>query len=321
VVATAFLAAQNTLAVSSAGELFQLDQTSTVAGFYVRKFKANSSVLTADGNFLLPAASWSAPMAISYDDTTSTVDIVGVFFDVNGNSVGGITRPSGQPLGTATKNGYGGTTQPGNNYFLGYSTSHNFSTPNPITMGSQPSSLAVGTIGTETQALVLSRNGAVTLWRWSLSGSSPEASVPLAGITPSSTVQAANPTAGGWQVAYANTGPSAGTVTVLSTPDNYVTVANATTMQTGKNATLTAGIWNQIASDNVHGTFILASANPQTASTQGSTTTFVSVNPSTGVVTPLTSKSTLLAAGFAVSADGNWLYICSRSACETQPNQ
>jgi hypothetical protein len=188
-------------------------------------------------------------------------------------------------------------------------------------MGSQPSSLAVGTVGTETQALVLSRNGTVTLWRQSLSGSSPEGSVSLAGITPISTVQAANPIAGGWQVVYANTGPAVGTVAVLSTPDNYVTFVNAMTMQPTKNATLTAGIWNQIASDNVHGTFILASANPQTASTQGSTTTFASVNPSTGVVTPLTSKSTLLAAGFAVSADGNWLYICSRSACETQPNQ
>jgi hypothetical protein len=330
VVATAFLAAQNTLAVSEAGELFQLDQTkTTVTGdtafyFYVYKFKANgSTTLTADENFSMGL--FFLPFGISYDDTTSVVDIGGSFYDANGNLKGGFgesTSTTGPLLGTATRNGYGASTQPASNNFFGYPTSGN-PTVTPITMGCQPSSLRVGTVSTETDALVLSRDCAVTLWKQSLSGSTPESSMPLTGITPSSTVWASNAVAGGWQVAYAETGPAVGTVAILSTPDAIIDFASATTMKESPNpATLAGlGIPTQIASDGTHGTFIVAFANPQTAKTTSSTTTFASVNPTTGTVTALKSTSALLAAGFAVSADGNWLYVCSRSACEMQPNQ
>jgi hypothetical protein len=326
-VATAFLAAQNTLAVSATGELYQMDQTETTVGggitYYIRKFKANDGALTTDGNF--PFATPYLISGISYDNTTNTVDIDGTFDDVNGNRTGGalgLNRSAGLPLGTATRNGYGATTQPSTNEFFGYPIS-GYPNATIINLGNQPSSLAVGTVGTETDAFVLCRDGAVALWKTSLSSSTTATSVPLTGITPINTVQATNPTAGGWQVVYAETGPAAGTIAVLSTPDAVIDFVNAATMKESSNpATLTNdGIPVQIASDDVHGNFIVAFAHPQTATITASSTTFVRVDPTTGAVTTLTSTSTMFASGFAVSPDGNWLYVCSLSACETQPNQ
>ncbi len=326
-VATAFLAAQNTLAVSATGELYQLDQTRTATGYYVRNFTASDATLTAvgSGDIQLPTIWVIPPMGISYDNATNLIVVGQNFFNLSGANVGGIATPSGSglPLGTVAKNGYGALTQPGSNNFFQYPIANGVQSPAAVNPCNQPSSLAVGIVGTETDAFVLCRGNSPALWKVSLSSSSSGSSVPLTGIMPINTVQASNPDAGGWQVAYAEAGPAAATVAILSTPDAVVEFVNTTTMQVSSSpATLTGdGIPVQIVSDDVHGNFIVAFVHPQTSTTNASNTTFARVNPTNGAVTTLISTSAKMPSGFAVSADGNWLYICSLSACETQPNQ
>jgi len=311
----------NTLAVSAGGELFQLDQARNLAQYneYIDKFKANGATITPNGSFQLPDQ-FIIRHSIAYDDTTNLLLVDCTAYDAAGNWTDGCTGTvSGVATGTAAKNGLGATTWPSSNSLLTYPIGNALQNTSAITVGLQPSAVAVGTVGAETDALVFSRDGTPTLWNYSLPGLVSRGETPLPGITPISTVQAPNPLMGGWQISYAEKGTAKGTAAVLSTPDSLLVFVNATTMKETISVPLAStnlGVPFRIAYDTTHGNFVVAFADQPNALTR-----FASINPSTGAITNMTSTSTLLAVGFAVSADGNYLYVCNRDVCETQPNK
>ena len=98
------------------------------------------------------------------------------------------------------------------------------------------------------------------------------------------TLWASNPIAGGWHVAVFDSGPAVGTVAMLSTADRLLTFFNASTLAITKQVTLT-GIPFRMAKDLTHGSVVIALVDQADV-----LTTFVSVNATTGVITPLTSN-------------------------------
>ncbi len=321
----AFLGNQNVLAVSASGELFFLDQaqgqdvTSGGKNGYVRKYKPAG---TPDGSFYVG----SLFNSIAVDDKTGIVLADGWDYDESGNDNDTPIPqnvPQGPIMAVAAENGYGCFVQPSINSASCYDlTGGAFSMPPVQTasnLGSQPWSIAMGTFGSETDAFVFSRNGTPSLYKVRASDAYVEGSVVLPGITPESTVQNQNPVAGGWQVVVFDSGPDAGLVAVLSTPDDLLVFVNASTMQVAGSLTL-SGIPFRIAADQTDGTVIVAYANPQSA-----TTTYSSVNPGSEgtnpVNTPLTSTDTLLSVGLQVSADGTSIYSGQRNQLDLRSNQ
>lgn len=72
----------------------------------------------------------------------------------------------------------------------------------------------------------------------------------------------------------------------------------------------------RITADVTHGAVIVAYADLANA-----TTTYTSVNASSGTVTPPLNTSSLLSVGLAVSSDGTNLYSAQRNQIEVKPNQ
>ena len=175
----------------------------------------------------------------------------------------------------------------------------------------------MGVFGTETDAVVYSRND-TTLWEINVSGGMVlKGSVQIPGVTSYATLQATKPFTGGWQVNVLDSGPATGNVAMLSTADQLLTFVNTSTISVTKQVTLT-GIPFRMAKDLTHGTVIIAFVDQANVRT-----TFASVNVATGAVTQLTSVTPagLLAVGLAVSADGTKIYACQRAQCVVLPNQ
>jgi hypothetical protein len=134
-------------------------------------------------------------------------------------------------------------------------------------------------------------------------------------LLPLSTVQAANSVAGGWLIVVFDSGPASGTIAVLSTYDQLLLLLNESTWKVTDSVKL-SGTPFRIVADTTNGKVIFAYANPASA-----TTTYASVNASSGAVTPLTSTSSLLSVGFAVSADCTKIYSSQRSQMDVKSNQ
>jgi hypothetical protein len=324
----AFLGAQNYLATSSSGELYFLDQAQGAAtgqNGYVRKYKADG---TADGS--CQAVSLGHSNAV--DDKTGYLLIDGEIYNPSGsNSTSGACDamdtpnpqglPSGKVMAVAANNGYAGLVQPANNSASFYDmTAGVNSQPTVVTasnLGDHPEEIAMGTFGGETDAFVVSLNGTPSLYKVRASDAytGEEPALALTGITPLSTVQAANPVAGGWQIVVFDSGPASGTIAVLSTYDKLLLLINESTWQITKSVTL-SGTPFRIVADTTNGKVIVAYANPTSV-----TTTYAAVDASSGTVTPLTSTSSLLSVGLAVSADGTKIYSSQRNQMDVEPNQ
>ncbi|MDP9049821.1 MAG: hypothetical protein M3O31_03730 [Acidobacteriota bacterium] len=188
-----------------------------------------------------------------------------------------------------------------------------FNTSSPF--GSQPWSIWMTVIGGKTIALVSSRDGSPTLWEFNVSGGNPilTLSLSLPGITPVSSITTI---AGGWQLTGFTKGPAAGIAAYLSTRDNKLLLVNATTMSfVGSPITLPGFPW-WIASDETNGKFIVASID-----TVHQTTTFASVNPTSGLVTPILGTAPFVATGVRVSPDGTTIIAVQGRLKAFIPNQ
>jgi len=323
----AFLGARNDLATSSSGELFFLDQAQGAPSGqngYVRKYKADG---TADGKFFVGALFHS----IAVDGTTGNVLVDADDYDEDG----GTTVPLATQLASldqggavAAENGYGCFTQPDNNSASCYDLVGGLVAAPVCTasnLGNYPDPIAMGTFGTETDAFVVSLNDAPTpllhMVRASDAYTGEEPALALKGITPMSQVQAANSSAGGVQVVVFDSGPASGIIAVLSTYDNLLLLVDKSTWKITASVKVTgmsgvSGTPFRIVADTADGAVIVAYANPASA-----TTTYSSVSAASGTVTPLTSSSSLLSVGLAVSSDGTKLYSGQRNQLQVENNQ
>jgi hypothetical protein len=231
--------------------------------------------------------------------------------------------PSGKVMAVAAKNGSAGLVQPANNSASFYDmTAGVNSQPTVVTasnLGNHPEEIGIGVFGGETDAFVVSLNDTPSPLlhqvRASDAYTGEEPALALTGITPLSTVQAANAVAGGWQIAVFDSGPASGTIAVLSTYDKLLLLINKSTWKITDSVKL-SGTPFRIAMDVTNGKVIVAYANPASV-----TTTYAAVDASSGTVTPLTSTSSLLSVGLAVSADGTKIDSSQRNQMDVEPNQ
>jgi hypothetical protein len=311
------LGAQNYCAASASGEIFCLDQaqglfSTSAQNGYVRKYKADG---TADGSFLV-----GAHKSIAVDDKTGNVLVDGGDFDENGaQTVPGVaSAPAGAVSGNAADNGYGCVAQPSNNSASCYDlVGGNIIVPlaTATGLGNHPESIAMGTFGVETDAFVVSVDGTPSLYKVRASDAytGEEPALALPGITPMSSLP--NVVTGGWQVVVFDSGSASGTAAVLSTYDHLLVLVNTSTWTVTKSVSL-SGTPFRIATDVANGRIIVAYANPANA-----TTTYDAVDALSGVVTPLSSTSSLLSVGLVVSSDGTKLYSSQRNQLEVKQAQ
>jgi hypothetical protein len=303
----AFVGNQNTLAQSASGEMYQLDQAQGApAGQngFVRIFNPNG---TGNGSFPVGALA----NGIAFADTTGQVLVsyprgpVIMFDPTTGmavNTAGVTFAPS---IGVATKNGLGCATEPVQGNLSCFVVSLNLFNPPFISVasGNQPWSLAMATLGTETEAVVYSRES-TEIRRYSVVdlNDSPritlKGAITLSGITAADQLPAG---AGGWQLVTFNSGAASGTAAFLSQFDKILVFIDLNTMTERTRVTL-QGIPFRIAADETHARAIVAFADVTAGLTR-----FSSVDVATGTVTKLTSTSALLTTGLAVSADGGSL--------------
>jgi hypothetical protein len=304
----AFVGNQNTLALSAGGEMYQLDQAQGApAGQngFVRTFNPNG---TGNGSFLVGALA----NGIAFGDTTGQVLVsypggpVVMYDPTTGmavNTAGVTFAPS---VGVATKNGLGCATEPVQGNLSCFVVSLNLFNPpfRSVAAGNQPWSLAMVTLGAETDAVVYSRES-TEIRRYSVVdlNDSPritlKGAVTLSGITAADQLQAG--VGGGWQVVTFNSGAASGTAAFLSQFDKILVFIDLNTMTELTRVTL-QGIPFRIAADETHARAIVAFADVTAGLTRLS-----SVDVVTGTVTKLTSTSALLTTGLAVSADGGSL--------------
>jgi hypothetical protein len=314
-----FLGAQNYCVASASEELFCLDQaqglfaTSAQNG-YIRKYKADGTV---DGSFLVGAICHS----IAVDGKTGVVVIDGGTIKQDGTPTNIIPAggSSGAVMAVAADNGYVGLVQSTNNSASFYDvTGGSGSTPTVVTatgLGNHPAAIAMATIGVETDAYVVSVNGTPSLYKVRASDAytGEEPALALPGITPMSSMP--NVVTGGWQVVVFDSGSGLGTAAVLSTYDHLLVLVNTSTWAVTKSVSL-SGTPFRIATDTANGRIIVAYANPANA-----TTTYDAVDALSGVVTPLSSTSSLLSVGLVVSSDGTKLYSSQRNQLEVKQAQ
>jgi hypothetical protein len=304
----AFVGNQNTLALSPGGEMYQLDQAQGApAGQngFVRTFNPNG---TGSGSFLVGALA----NGIAFGDTTGQVLVsypggpVVMYDPTTGmavNTAGVTFAPS---VGVATKNGLGCATEPVQGNLSCFVVSLNLFNPpfRSVAAGNQPWSLAMVTLGAETDAVVYSRES-TEIRRYSVVdlNDSPRITLTgaatLSGITAAALLQAG--VGGGWQVVTFNSGPASGTAAFLSQFDKILVFIDLNTMTELTRVTL-QGIPFRIAADETHARAVVAFADVTAGLTR-----FSSVDVVTGTVTKLTSTSALLTTGLAVSADGGSL--------------
>ncbi len=208
----AFLGSRNQCATSASGEIFCIDPTQSASSStngYVRKYKSDG---TADGSF------YSGPAySIAVDNKTGDVLLDGNDYDENGNDSDVPVPeniPPGMIMAVAAENGYCCFTQPSNNY---ESSNNSVSCYNlaaasfggvpvvsALNLGNNPEPIAMGTFGSETDALVVSVNDASSFHLHKVRAldayAGEEPALALPGTTPESAVVAANITAGGAQV-------------------------------------------------------------------------------------------------------------------------
>jgi len=310
----AFVGNQNTLVLSASGEMYQLDQAQGApAGQngFVRTFNPNG---TGNGSFLVGALA----NGIAFADTTGQVLVsypggpVVMYDPTTGmavNTAGVTFAPS---VGVATKSGLGCATEPVQGNLSCFVVSLNLFNPpfRSVAAGNQPWSLAMVALGTETDAVVYSRES-TEIRRYSVMdlNDSPlitlKGAVTLSGITAADQLQAG--VGGGWQVVTFNSGAASGTAAFLSQFDKILVFIDLNTMTELTRVTL-QGIPFRIAADETHARAIVAFADVTAGLTR-----FSSVDVVTGTVTKLTSTSALLTTGLAVPADGGSLDGAMRS--------
>ncbi len=309
-----FIGNQNMLAVSPSGELNFLERSTGVIWQYKGDGTPDGSITASRGNGITVDDKTDH---IFWDQSVNTVGLATVA--VVGGGAGGIGDVGDSGMGISAKNGNGCVAEPIVNYFSCFSIPQiitSFPPFNSVTLGNQPFSVAMGLFGTETDAFVFSRDGTPTLWKVNVSGGMIiSASQPIPGVTSWTTLQTNSFAGGGWQVAVFDKGPASGTVAVLSTADNLLTFFDASSMRITNQVTLT-GLPFRIAADMTNGNLIVAYADQAKV-----LTTFMKVNPLTGVATSLMSTTPLLAVGFQISFDGKNIYACQRAQCAVLANQ
>lgn len=310
----AFVGDQNTLALSGSGALYQLDQAqgapSGQNGF-VRIFNAAG---TGTGSFQVGAPA----NAITFADNTAQVLIdypggpVVMYDPVSGTAVNTAGVTFAPSVGVANANGLGCVTNPVQGDLSCFVVSVNAFNPPFIAVaaGAEPWSLAMTTLGTQTDAVVYSRQSTeVRLYSVvNLTGApriTLKGSLVLAGLTPAA--QLAGDVTGGWQLVTLDSGALAGTAAVLSQFDRLLVFVDLNTIAELRRVTL-QGLPFRIAADATHAAVIVAFADVAAGLTR-----FATVDPATGSLTALTSTSTLLTTGLTVSADGASLQGAMRS--------
>jgi hypothetical protein len=317
----AFGGNQNTLAISASGELYQLDQAQgapTGMNGFVRVFNPNG---TANRSFLVGALA----NGIAFDDSTGQVLVsypggsVGIYDPATGIAVNSAGVTPGPVMGVGVKNGLGCATQPMQDFLSCFVVSLNLFNPpiNAVAAGNQPWPVTMVTLGSETDAIVYSRES-TEIRRYSVFDLNDKTQITLrgaltlSGITPESQLQGAN---GGWQVVAFGSGLPAGTAALLSEADKILVFLDLNTMTELHRVTL-QGIPLRIAADATHGAVIVAFADVNAGLMR-----FAKVDVASATVTNLKTTSSLLAVGLAVSADGTSIYGAMRDQLAVLTNQ
>jgi hypothetical protein len=317
----AFEGNQNTLAISATGELYQLDQAQgapTGQNGFVRVFDANGS---ANTSFLVGALA----NGIAFDDLTGQVLVsypggsVAIYDPATGTAVNSAGVTPGPVMGVAAKNGLGCATQPAQNFLSCFVVSLALFNPPiaAVAAGTQPWTSAMLTLGSETDALVYSRES-TEIRRYSVLDLDDKTQITLqgaltvSGITRASQLQGAN---GGWQIVAFGSGLASRTAAFLSQTDGILVFVDLNTMMELRRVTL-QGIPLRIAPDATHGTVIVAFADVNAGLMR-----FAKVDVATATLTSLNATSSLLAVGLAVSADGTSILAAMRDQLAVLTNQ
>jgi hypothetical protein len=335
----AYVGNQNDLAISTSGELYNLDR---VIG-EIWKFKSDG---TPDGE-IAGGCSWGE-VSITFDAAhnwiwTNCSTGSHAFDAVTGNLVRGGYDGDDLSDSDASDGIYCGTEAISKS--LACLDDANMATDSVFAYapaGVEPWSvtmltLGLGTQAQETDAIVCDREGTALYFFIVTHPASGGAAVPtitlktlpgspatpnpliLNGLTPADTLTGTGN--GGWDMVRFETGPAAGTVVLLSAYDKALVFVNASTMTETNRVVLSlpAGFGTpfRIAADETNGRVVVALANVGAAIS----TTFVAVTP-TGAVTPLTAVAqNIIAVGLGVSSDGTNIYACMRNQCQAVPNQ
>lgn len=299
----AFLGAQEYLAIQPSGNSYFLDQAQAnvqegLVHFYNPQGSLTNSCQVGVGKH-----------SIAVDTTTPYMLVDGQIYNTAGQNYNGSCDyldtpviPSSVPqlsiTAVAAYNGYAMLVQSGNNTVWSYDMTGGtnskptayFSTPKGCTT---PWAIAPGTFGTETDGFVACADGtpSLVMMRASDAYTGEEPALPLAGVTPLSTVAAANLYAGGLYVVAFDSGPASGTIAVLSTYDQLLLLIDKSSWTITKSIKL-SGTPFRIDADKPNGRVLVAFANPASV-----TTTYAWVDASSGTVTPLATTSSLLSVG------------------------
>lgn len=305
-----FVGNENTLAVSST-VAYQLDQLSGM----VHAFDLTSGSHLFDFN--IDQTPGDLVVSVAIDDGTGKViagqegNRVGIF--TPGNALGGVGL--GQTvMGVAARSNFACVAEDQNNQINYFDLSQASTTLNPVAIAGKPWNVQLTQSGGKTLCVVQTIE-TPGLSFVSIPGGQLTGFVNFTGMTPASQT-AVN---GGWQLAVMEYNTGSGTpvriAAVMSRADQKVWFVDLSTNQiSGPFAVV--GDPFRIAADNVHHKLIVALVDPSTGGTK-----FVSMDPATGVTTPLTTTSSLLAVGLGVSADGAKMYVSMRNQFVILPNQ
>jgi hypothetical protein len=211
--------------------------------------------------------------------------------------------------GTSAENGTVTVVQPGGNEITLY---HPSSTTNPIgtdvTIGTMTYTSVMSTISGTTYEFVISVDGTPTLWKLDTNGTFV-GSTPLTGFT---SLSATDMIVGGWPMAIFHSGTNAGKVIVASTYNKELLVFDGTinSMPLLKTVQLPCEIPSAVDAVDATGQLVVSCINVAGFSDSG--TTFLSIDPSTGIVTTLAATSKKFPHGFL--ADANSLYVFQGTA-------
>jgi hypothetical protein len=229
-------------------------------------------------------------------------------------------NPQGMPSGTVTAvaadNGYAGMVQPANNSASFFDmTGGTNSQPTVYTatgLGTTPWAIAMRELNGVEKAFVASADGTPSLYQVKVSNGTVQGpALVLTGVTPLSTVVAANLLAGGLYVVVLDSGPASGTVAVLSTYDQLLLLVDVNTWTITQSVKL-SGTPFRITTDVAGGRVLVAFADPVNVQT-----TFAWVDALTGEATPSSVKSSLLSVGNYY--DGKSIVSAMRDQIDLQP--
>lgn len=172
-----------------------------------------------------------------------------------------------------------------------------------VTTGGEPWNVTTTSISGDLVAVVFDRAG-LRLTLVKVAGGSILRTATLTNIA----------SGGSWQLAVFDSGTGASTAAFLSETERVLIFVDLNTGQEFRRVTL-SGAPFRIAADNANGAVIVASADGVTGSTR-----FTRIAVTTGAITPLTSTTSLLAVGLAVSSDGTKLYCAMRDQLQIIAN-